>query len=120
SHAGFNIREGAVDGLTVHALARAWSAGAPGAVGSSPAVVAGSVFVVSTGGLSAFPAGGCATDPCRAACTARATGRLFGPAIGGRTVFVTAGDGRLLAYPAAGCGSAACEPAWTATIGPGS
>jgi phospholipase C len=118
SHAGFNVRENAVDGLSVSSLGRTWSATAPGAVAAAPAVVAGTAYVLSADDLAAFPAAGCANDPCQPTWTGRITGSAFGPAVGGNSVFVTTAAGRLLAFPAPGCDSDTCAPVWTATAGP--
>ncbi len=106
---------------------------------SPPAVGAGSLFVVSSGALSAYDASGedcvppSGVPPSELESYEQATGfpevcsPLWYPVTGGAVVasatvagtemYVGDSTGQVYAFPATGCGATACEPDWTGTGG---
>jgi PQQ-like domain len=106
---------------------------------SPPSIGAGSLFVVSSGALSAYDASGTVCTPPSGVPPAEleayenATGfpevctPLWYPVTGsnvvasatvaGTEMYVGDSDGQVYAFPAAGCGGTACEPDWTGTAG---
>src|ERR1700680_4983080 len=106
-----------------------WAATTGGAVSSSPAVVAGVVYVGSGDGklyaLDATGSTGWGGVPrsCSPLWTATTGGAVSSsPAVVGGVVYVGSGDGKLYAFDAAGStncsgGPKTCSPLWTATTG---
>lgn len=127
AHTGFNRFEHVLDVSNVPSLSNAWQAQLGDIVfSSSPAVVAGVLYIGSTDGtLWAYPADGCGADLCetplwQSVSLAQiidsptvADGIVY---IGSQTSF-DSNDGLLSAFDAAGCGAAVCAPLWQGMAG---
>jgi len=134
ANSGLNPYENVIGPASVSGLKTAWTTNVTSAVGNSPAVANGVVYVGSVQGkLYAFSAAGttgCSGTP--KTCTPLWTGAIGGggqidfssPAVAGGVVYVAATDGNLYAFSAAGTTGCSgtpktCVPLWTAAIAGG-
>ncbi len=118
-HSRFNPYESELSPATVSTLVQAWNATTGNAIGSSPAVANGVVYVGSGDHkLYAFKADGCGQPTCSFLWTASAGGAIeSSPAVANGVVYVGSFDDKLYAFKADGCGQSTCQPLWTASTG---
>jgi outer membrane protein assembly factor BamB len=110
---------GTVDSIDVHTAARLWRSTVGAAIVGRPAVVDGTVFVVTADGrLVAIDAAGCGAPTCSPLWEAPLPGTpATGPVAGGDVVYATMAGGDIAAYPAAGCGALTCSSLVTVSVG---
>jgi outer membrane protein assembly factor BamB len=92
-----------------------WVGTTGAAVGSTPAVAGGFVYVGAQDGyLDVFDAAGCGGATCLPVWRGKTGSLIFAssPAVAQGQVFQPSFDGRLNVFSAAGCGQAVCLPRW--------
>jgi outer membrane protein assembly factor BamB len=107
-----------------------WRASLGTALGASPALANGKLFVpTDQGNVLVFDARGCAAAVCTPLWTdaTGTTGALFQPLVGGDVLYTAARESgpiplppaALRAFPLGGCGQATCAPIWSASAAGG-